>query len=179
MDGIPPLALPEGFSLHSHIEGKESEWEDLIEAAFGTRFSFEKSIRNGGGYRPEYVLYIAKDGVDIATVTAVEKDIFPGEGWFRMVGTRPEARGQGAGRLVLTAALQSLSARGYPSTVLSTDDFRLPAISLYLSLGFEPLCNHESHAGRWEKVFAELRVRAEKERAKTASIQGIQTEGRV
>lgn len=151
-----PLALPEGFSLHSHIEGQEKNWEELIEKAFGSHFSFNDFIVNGGGYKPEYVLYIAKDGVDIATATAVEKDIFPGEGWFRMIGTSPEARGLGAGKLVCLAALHSLAARGYKSVVLSTDDERIPAIKLYLSLGFEPIFTHESHEERWKKVFENI-----------------------
>lgn len=153
---LPPLALPEGFSLHSHIEGQDKNWEDLIEKAFGSHFSFNDFIVNGGGYKPEYVLYIAKDGVDIATATAVEKDIFPGEGWFRMIGTAPEARGLGAGKLVCLAALHSLAARGYKSVVLSTDDARIPAIKLYLSLGFEPIFTHESHEERWKKVMENI-----------------------
>lgn len=153
---LPPLALPEGFSLHSHIEGQDKNWEELIEKAFGSHFSFNDFIVNGGGYKPEYVLYIAKDGVDIATATAVEKDIFPGEGWFRMIGTSPEARGLGAGKLVCLAALHSLAARGYKSVVLSTDDARIPAIKLYLSLGFEPIFTHESHEERWKKVFENI-----------------------
>ena len=159
MDNLPPLFLPAGFSLHNHIEGLEDVWESIIEEAFGNYYSFDKSIRNGGGYKPEYVIYIAKDCYDIATVTAVENETYPGEGWFRMVGTRPSARGQGAGRLALIAALNSLAARGYRSTVLSTDDWRLPAISLYLSLGFEPVMEHESHPERWKKIFAELELR--------------------
>lgn len=166
MHDIPPLALPEGFALHSHIEGQEKNWEDLIEAAFGSRFSFDACIRNGGGYKPEYVLYISKNGVDIATTTAVEKETFPGEGWFRMVGTHPSARGQGTGKMVMIAALHSLAARGYKSTVLSTDDSRLSAISLYLALGFEPVYLHESHQERWEKVFAELKCREDAKKAK-------------
>ena len=152
MTSLPPLSLPAGFSLHTHADGYEQAWEELIEKTFGMYYSFETTIKNGGGYSPEYVLYISKDGVIIATATAVEKDIFPGEGWFRMVGTHPEARGLGAGKLVTTAALHSLAARGYKSVVLSTDDERIPAISLYLSLGFEPIYTHESHKGRWEKV---------------------------
>lgn len=166
MNELPPLALPEGFALHGHIEGQEKNWEDLIEAAFGCHFSFDAFIRNGGGYKPEYVLYISKNGRDIATATAVEKETFPGEGWFRMVGTHPSARGQGAGRLVMIAALHSLAARGYKSTVLSTDDERLSAISLYLALGFEPVYTHESHKERWEKVFAELKRREAEKKPK-------------
>ena len=156
MDDLAPLALPEGFALHSHVEGEEANWEKLIEEAFGVEFSFDACIRNGGGYKPEHVLYISYNGRDIATATAVEKEEFPGEGWFRMVATRPDARGLGAGRMVLNAGLHSLAARGYKSTVLSTDDVRLPALKLYLSMGFEPLYTHESHKERWEKVFEEI-----------------------
>ena len=127
---LPPLALPHGISLHNHTEGEEHKWEQLIERAFGTHYSFDTFIRNGGGYKPEYVLYLAKDGKDIATTTAVEKADFPGEGWFRMVGVDPEARGIGAGRLIALAALHSLASRGYKTAVLSTDDERIPAINL-------------------------------------------------
>ncbi len=153
---LSPLALPYGFALHTHVEGNEEKWEELIEKAFGTRYSFERSIRNGGGYKPEYVLYISKDGKDIATTTAVEKESFPGEGWFRMVGVAPEACGLGAGRLISLAALHSLAARGYKTAVLSTDDFRLPALNLYYSIGFRPIYTHESHAERWAKILPQL-----------------------
>lgn len=156
MDNIPSLNLPEGFSVHSHIPGKEKEWEELVKKAFGMEFSFKSLLSEAkdyvGGYSPEHVWYISKDGKDIATATGMEKDIFPGEGWFRMVGTDPEARGYGAGKMVCIAVLESLAKRGYKSTVLSTDDERIPAISLYLSLGFEPVYLHEKDEERWEKV---------------------------
>ncbi len=157
LEHLPPFFLPEGLSLLNHSEGMEHVWEEIIEKAFGTYFSFDESIRNGGGYRPEYVLYIAKNFVPIATATAVEKEDFPGEGWFRMIATCPEARGHGAGRLVCLAALHCLAARGYKTAVLSTDDFRIPAIKLYLSLGFEPIYTHESHPGRWAKVMENIK----------------------
>ena len=152
LNNLPTLDLPSGLTLHTHEEGREKEWEELIEAAFGHKYSFDKFIRNGGGYKPEYVFYIAKDGKDIATATAIENEKYPGEGWFRMVGTHPEARGQGAAKRVMIAALHSLKERGYESALLSTDDRRIPAISLYLSLGFEPYMTHESHKLRWKAV---------------------------
>lgn len=158
LEQLPPLALPHGFTLHNHIEGTEKNWEALIERAFGNHYSFDDFIRNGGGYKPEYVLYLSKDGKDIATTTAVEKDIFPNEGWFRMVGVDPSARGLGAGRLIALAALHSLAARGYKTAVLSTDDDRIPALNLYYSLGFRPIFTHESHEKRWAAVLPRLRT---------------------
>ena len=156
---LPPLVLPEGVTLHTHLEGTEEAWETLIERAFGTHYSFDQFIRNGGGYKPEYVLYLAKDGKDIATTTAVEKADFPGEGWFRMVGVDPECRGIGAGKLIALAALHSLADRGYQSVVLSTDDERIPAINLYYSLGFRPIFTHESHEERWQKIMPNIKNR--------------------
>lgn len=152
---LPSFVLPEGMSLHTHREGDETSWEDIIESSFGKRFDFALLDRLGG-YKPEYVLYVEKDGKNIATATAVENPTYPGEGWFRMVGTHADARGIGAGRLVCLAALHALKFRGYKSVVLSTDDYRLPALKLYLSLGFEPVYSHESHDERWKKVFEAL-----------------------
>jgi len=155
---LPPLNLPEGITLHTHIEGEEENWESLIKRAFGQHYSFDDFIRNGGDYKPEHVLYLSKDGKDIATTTAVEKDSFPGEGWFRMVGVDPDSRGIGAGKLIALAALHSLAERGYKTVVLSTDDDRIPAINLYYRLGFRPIFTHESHAERWAKIMPHLKV---------------------
>ncbi|MBP5661673.1 MAG: GNAT family N-acetyltransferase [Clostridia bacterium] len=157
MDQLPPLALPAGVALHTHEDGLEAAWEKLIEDVFEMHFSFNDCIVNGGGYKPEYVLYLKKDGEEIATTTAVEKDTFPGEGWLRMVGVSPKSRGLGAGKLIVLAALHSLAARGYKSTVLSTDDARIPAIKLYLSLGFEPIIFDDDHKARWEKVMETIK----------------------
>jgi mycothiol synthase len=148
---LPPLDIPEGISLHTHRDGDEAAWEEIIESAFEKHFDFDLLIRLGG-YDPSYVIYAEKDGKQIATATAVENPAYPGEGWFRMIGAHKNARGLGAGRLVCLAALHSLRERGYKSVVLSTDDERIPALTLYYSLGFRPVYSHESHKARWEAV---------------------------
>ena len=160
LTNLPPIVLPEGFSLHCEREGDDKIWEDLIERIWGTRFSYEKAIREAGGYRPDRVLFLAFHEMEIATATAAEKDWFPGEGWFRMIGTDPNFQGRGAGRLTCIAALHCLAANGFHSAVLSTDDLRIPAISLYLSIGFRPLKLREDHAVRWAHVMEQIRHRS-------------------
>ena len=161
MDNIPAFSLPNGCTLHTHIEGNEGNWESIVERSFGYHFDFEKAIKLAGGYKPEYVFYIEKDGVDIATMTAATHPDFPNEGWCRVIATVPEARGIGAGKAVVLAGMNSLKERGYKSIALSTDDERIPAISLYLSLGFKPLITHESHEGRWKEVLGKLNMSVE------------------
>lgn len=156
---LPPLAMPYGFSLHSHTEKSESadkSWEHIIEKSFETHCSFEESVRKHFGYKPEYVLYVAENGKDISTSAALEKENFPGEGYIHMVGTLPEAGGRGAGRIAVLASLHSLASRGFKTAVLSTDDFRIPAIKVYYRLGFEPMYTHESHEKRWEDIFPKI-----------------------
>ena len=154
---LPPLTLPEGFALYHHKEdcGMETVWEEIIQSAFGTHFSFDFLIK-AGDYHPTHVLYLSHNDRPIATASAVEHQNYPGEGWYRMVGVRTDAQGLGAGKKIALAALYALRDRGYKSALLSTDDNRIPAIGLYLSLGFKPLYTHESHKERWEHVLKTL-----------------------
>ena len=152
---VPPLSLPAGVTLRTHRSGDEKNWEEIIESAFEHHFDFD-FLMNAGDYAPEKVLYLWKGGKAIATATAVENSRYPGEGWFRMVGVRKDSRGQGAGKQIALAALHSLKERGYKTAVLSTDDYRLPAIGLYLSVGFEPIYLDEEHKARWAEVMKQL-----------------------
>jgi mycothiol synthase len=70
-------------------------------------------------------------------------------------------RGLGLGRLVTLAVLHHLQRRGFRSADLSTDDFRLAAIKMYLGLGFVPQYltdadRQDDHEARWSAVFARL-----------------------
>lgn len=154
---LSPLVLPDGFAIHRHREncGMENIWEEIVGSAFGQHFDFDFLIKSGD-YKPEHVLYLSHHGKYIATTTAVENEKFKGEGWYRMVAVHNDARGIGAGRMVALAALHALRDRGYNSVLLSTDDHRIPAIALYLSLGFKPVYSHESHKERWEKVLGQI-----------------------
>ena len=154
---LPPLTLPEGFEIHHHREncGMEAVWEQIIQSAFHWHFPFNFLIK-AGNYKPEYVLYLYDHGKAIATATATEHQDYPGEGWYRMVAVHADARGQGAGRMIALAALYELRRRGYTSALLSTDDERIPAIRLYLSLGFQPIYTHESHKARWNGVLEKI-----------------------
>lgn len=159
LDKLPPFMLPAGYGLHTHIEGNERAWEKLIEKAFNIPYTFEEAMIGVGDYSPEHILYISKDGKDIATATAIEFHLFPGEGLFHMIATDPEARGLGAGRLACEAALHQIAARGFKTAVLRTDDERLPAIKLYLSLGFVPFFVDDTQEERWNKIYEKLGVK--------------------
>ena len=151
----PPLNISIKASEFSAISPRQSGLPFTRTVITGLPVSFSFLIK-AGDYQPEHVLYLSHNGRIIATATAVESPTYPGVGWFRMIGVHQDARGIGAGKTVCLAALHALRDRGYTEAMLSTDDERLPAISLYLSLGFEPYYSHESHKERWEKVLKAL-----------------------
>ena len=72
------------------------------------------------------------------------------------VACHPDHRGLGLGRAVCLGVLGFFAGRGYESVTLSTDDVRLPAIALYLSLGFAPEMTRGAMPGRWEKIMRQL-----------------------
>ena len=72
------------------------------------------------------------------------------------VACHPDHRGRGLGRAVCCGVLVFFAERGYESVSLSTDDVRLPAIALYLSLGFAPDMTRGDMPGRWEKIMHRL-----------------------
>jgi len=106
-----------------------------------------------------HTTFVATDsnGNLLATATArVDTVNFPGDGYVHWVGTDPDAQRGGLARLLMQRVLQTFADLGLDGAVLETDDHRLPALRLYLSLGFEPVPWHESHTERWEMVHAML-----------------------
>lgn len=78
------------------------------------------------------------------------------EGVLDYVATHPDHQGRGLGRATCTAVSRYLVKQGCEMVSLLTDDWRLPAIHLYLSLGFEPVMNREDMPERWADVRHEL-----------------------
>ena len=72
------------------------------------------------------------------------------------VVTHPEHRGKGLGRATCIEVSRFLVDRGCKSVSLGTDDWRLPAIHIYLSMGFRPVMNRNDMPGRWAAVYENL-----------------------
>ncbi len=95
----------------------------------------------------------APDQALIATASARLDPInHPDAGYLHWVGADPAHTGRGLGKLVSLAVLHEFLTMGFSQSVLETDDFRLPAISLYRKLGFVPELSHPSHEARWAAI---------------------------
>jgi mycothiol synthase len=78
-------------------------------------------------------------------------------GSLQWVMTDPAHTGKGLGTAIVAAATKLLAEGGYRQVYLSTDGWRLPAISVYLKLGWKPRFFAQDMEERWREVFTGLR----------------------
>ena len=79
---------------------------------------------------------------------------FGGElGWLAV---DPAHTGQGIGRALAAAVTARLIGAGYRHIHLYSEDYRLAALRIYLSLGYQPRLYTPDMAGRWEAICAKL-----------------------
>ena len=102
---------------------------------------------------------IPEDGIFFAVTpegrifsTATVK-VLPGHvGYLHMVGSCSDVRGMGGGRAVCTAVVQYFKKHEIQLAHLDTDDFRKPAIKIYLDLGFRPYLYEDDMPERWHAL---------------------------
>ena len=150
--------LPPGYELRTYRPGDEDSWIDTINTGeFGSlwdRAHFEEYLRGPEGMEGSRL--VVRNGQVVAATFASVEEGTPEVGRVDFVVSRPEHRGLGLGRVVCTEVVRGLIEKGYAKVVLYTDDWRLPAIGLYLSMGFDPRMDREDMPERWERIRTKL-----------------------
>ena len=103
----------------------------------------------------------AADGALVATAIArhrpdADTHDFHDGGEVCLVYVHPDHRGHGLGKFVTATVIQRLQAIGYRNLYLNVADGRLPALRMYLALGFTPLLYNEGISARWQQICANL-----------------------
>lgn len=169
---ILPRPLPQGYTYapYEACESRSAQWLELCRLGK----LLPEHPPEGGVYQdwfrvlvlehpdldPRRDLWFVTDreGRAVASICAVKHG--EEEGYIHMVTAHPDVRGQGIGHAMLSHALSLLEARGCSYALLTTDDFRLPAIKTYLDAGFRPVLWEDPDSdqrARWDAVLAELR----------------------
>ena len=158
---ISPCAgkLPEDYRLRTYQERDAEGWVALLNAngQLG-EWNREKIQAELDGDLVEGTQFFVVAGRQIVATAGVYDRELGGEkcweiGW---VASHPEHWGRGLGRQVTAAAVGEALGLSRRPIVLRTDDFRLPALKVYLRLGFAPDYDHASYPKRWQAIFHEL-----------------------
>ena len=149
--------LPRGYTYATHDESYIDKWISVMDGAIGSEWTsekFYKSMLDLPGLSPEGIFYVLNDnGEAVATAAGVcdhGGDI--GTGQLHMVAVHISCRGMGLGAPISAKAANYLHASGMKKIMLTTDDFRLPAVKVYLNQGYIPVLYDESMLERWKEM---------------------------
>ena len=166
---VAKRTLPDGYSFVFFKECKEDidVWCDICRAArmfssLDNDESFRKIMRSVKNIDLEKDIFfvLAPNGQKIATSTLIhnkEKNT----GYLHMVAAIPEYRNIGLGHAMLSFAMTLAEERDIECCVLTTDDYRLPAIKNYLVGGFRPVIYDDPESdmrARWLAVAHNLGI---------------------
>ena len=160
-------SLPDGFSFifFTECSADIDAWCDICRKANmcsnpNNEEVFAKVMRSVRGIELEKDLFfvVAPDGTKIAT-SAIIHNKEKNSGYLHMVAAIPEYRNLGIGHAMLSFAMTIAEERGIDRCILTTDDYRLPAIKNYLVGGFCPVLYEDPESdmrARWLSVAEKL-----------------------
>lgn len=160
LDNVPAIALPEGYVLRTFHEGDEAGLARIYAASdlgSETPEKVRKTILEHPCFKPERVFVLEHAGGPVGTAAAWVEPNEPDCGYLHMVGLLPEHRGKRLGAILSIASIQYSRSEGFRRQRLDTDDWRDPALRLYLGLGYYPLFMDNTHPKRWRSIAKKLR----------------------
>jgi len=159
---LPLPQVAEGYELVTVNAERVELWAQALTLAFPdhpfTAAKLEEEFVNQPQFDAKGVFLILQQGKPVATafgwLDTPEERV---TGRLHWVGCEEGHRGKGLGRAVVLAVLNYLKARGLRRATLDTQPFRLPAIQLYLDLGFVPYIGTSyEQLEAWSGVFRAL-----------------------
>ncbi len=171
VEHLPDVPLPDGYVMRSYQTGDESSWAQTLQLCGFEDWNeaevlayLEHAERLEGSRVVDYEGRVvagtfASRNIHDASENIVHEDTGTPreEGLLDFVVTHPDHRGKKLARATCTEVAKFFIYLGRQSVSLFTDDWRLPAIHVYLSLGFKPVMNRNDMPGRWSAVYDKLK----------------------
>ncbi len=149
--------VAEGYLVRQYEARDRDAYLELFHLAFETSDPLPDVLatRLDSGF---FVVEHGETGVLAASCAAQVKPRhrYPEGGELGWLVTDPAHNGRGLGTLVAALVTRRLADEGYRQAYLLTEDFRLPALSIYLKLGWRPNLFQDDMEGRWRAIFASL-----------------------
>lgn len=162
MVDIPVVGFPEGYSVRTMHPDEGGLWTDIVRDA-EPYFSIDRELflEQFGEDLPAlcWRSFIVENekGLAVATTTSWYNRAYKGEdyGQIHWVAVRERYWGRGLGKALMSHALREM-AKWHDRAFLGTQTKRLPAIKLYLGMGFLPDLDHDGASEAWREVRAAL-----------------------
>ena len=159
---VPPV--PDDYRLRQYGPADEQVYNDLFHLAFKDEGALARTLDRvlDNGF---FVIEHLASGRLVATCAAERGgwDSTPEMGILGWLAGDPSQSGLGLGTIAAAQVTNRLSEEGFARPGLSTDDFRLAAIKIYLHQGWRPYLHLDDMRQRWTETFERLgkRIRPE------------------
>ena len=158
-------AIPPGYTLRTYQDGDTEPYVRLMRSAGFESWDESKAERVFATMLPQGLFFVVHDRTQALVATAAAQGTprlyHPNGLELGWVAADPAERGKGLGYAVCAAVTCRLL-DAHPATMyLLTDDSRLPAIAVYLKLGWIPFLYALDFAARWRAVCARLGIEYE------------------
>lgn len=160
LDQPPSITTPPGYHLRHYRPGDELRFYAVMALAGWPGWDDARlqpwlaRIPPGSWFM---AVHTASEQI-VATAMGLHdhSDQHPFGGELGWVAADPAHAGKGLGAAVCAAVTARLLAAGYRNVHLYTEDWRLPAIKLYLRLGYVPYLYTPTMATRWQELCTQL-----------------------
>ena len=156
-DALPVGDAPEGYLVRQYQPNDRDAYLELFHLAFEASDPLPDVLatRLDSGF---FVIEHGDSGALAASCVAQAKprERYPEGGELGWLVADPAHAGRGLGTLVAALVTNRLADEGYGQAYLLTEDFRLPALSIYLKLGWLPNLFQGDMESRWRAIFASL-----------------------
>jgi mycothiol synthase len=160
LDSPPVPVVPKGYVLRQYRPKDLKQYIDLMAGAGFTGWTEQQVNNMIRNLLPDgfFVIEHKASHKLVATTVAGHRHtaLHPFGGELGWVAGDPKHKGKGLGTAVCAAVTARFIQAGYKEIYLSTDDWRLPAIMVYLRLGYEPMLYADDMKGRWKAVCKKL-----------------------
>ena len=149
---LPPVSLPEGFSLKRGVTPLEFDAYQGLHQAVYDGMSMNMDYHESSAYQGELDLIAVEESGRFAAFCQCElKRVANSQGEHLagevgLIGTRPELTNRGLGRALLLTGLRLLHECGAASAYLETPESNVPAQRLFRSVGFVHLSTWQWYA---------------------------------
>lgn len=153
---LPPLA--EGLELRAARADDEPGIAHVLAESFEEEWDVARvrsQLTEASDVPVTWV--VVRDGTILGVASErLMPEIYPGAGYVHYVGVARSARGLRLGAVLTARCVQGFHERGLATTVLETDDFRVPAVVTYLRLGFIPTYRSAEEQAAWSALLPTL-----------------------
>jgi len=155
LDSLPEINVSSEYAFRTFEPGDEVGLGRVYFSATLSTETVEKvrlRLHDHPCFEPGRVFVALMGDLIVGSASAWRSTRDPGAGYLHMLGVLPDHRGKNLGAALTVATLRYTRDEGFCAQRLLTDDWRRPAIRLYLALGYDPLITDWTHKMRWRKI---------------------------